>query len=70
MNRTRVIDPEVLGPRFYKGTRGTLDAPFEALPFSMEGAEDLPEEEPQHYACEYEESEAAAEPPYWATWGF
>ncbi len=43
------------------------------MPLSMESAEhDLPEEEEQsqHYPCEYEESEAAGEAPYWATWGF
>jgi hypothetical protein len=70
MTRTRATDTEVLGPRLHKRTRGTPDAPLDAPPLSMGDGEDRPEEAPQHYACEYEESDAAAEAPYWATWGF
>jgi hypothetical protein len=69
MNRTRAADPQVLGPGFHKRTRGALDQALDTIPLSM-GDEDLPEEGSEYYPCEYEESEAAGEAPYWATWGF
>jgi hypothetical protein len=40
------------------------------MPFSMADDGAFPEEQPENYACQYGESEAAGEPPYWATWGF
>jgi hypothetical protein len=71
MNRTRATGPEVLRFRLHQSTRGALDAPLDAIPLSMRDAEnDLREEQSQFYPCEYGESEAAGEAPYWATWGF
>jgi hypothetical protein len=71
MNRTQATEhPEALGPSLHQRTRRTLQEPFDALPCAMGDDEELPEVDPQHYAGEYEESEAAGEAPYWATWGF
>jgi hypothetical protein len=70
MNRIRMTNPEVHRPGLLKRLRGTLDEPLDAIPLSIGDAEDLPEGELQGYPCEYEESEAAGDTPYWATWGF
>jgi hypothetical protein len=69
MNRTRAIGPEILRLRLHQRTlRDESLDPIRLL--VAEDEQELTEEQSQHFPCEYEESEAAGEAPYWATWGF
>jgi hypothetical protein len=49
---------------------GQRDEEWEGTPVAMTGSGGMAGEELRPYAPQYEDSEAVAEPPYWATWGF
>jgi hypothetical protein len=49
---------------------GHRDDEWDGTPLAMTGPGGMAAEELRPYAHQYEDSEAAAEPPYWATWGF
>ena len=54
------------------GIVGTRDKPAPAEMPRDDGDSDPaePSDSLRPYACNYDDSEAAGEPPYWATWGF
>jgi len=49
---------------------GQRDEESEGIPVTMTGSGGMAGEDLRPYAHLYEDSEADAEPPYWATWGF
>jgi hypothetical protein len=49
---------------------GHRDEEWEGIPVSVTGPGGMAGEDLRPYTHQYEDSEAACEPPYWATWGF
>jgi hypothetical protein len=48
---------------------GSLDEEWDGIPVAMTGSGSMAGEDLRPYTHQYEGSDAAAEPPYWATWG-
>ena len=49
---------------------GQRDEEWEGIPVSVTGSGGMAGEDLRPYTHQYEDSEAASEPPYWAPWGF
>jgi len=76
MPTARESAPQLLRDGFSRRTQGSMPHPgpmdeeWDGIPVAMTGSGSMAGEDLRPYAHQYEDSEAAAEAPYWATWGF
>ena len=76
MPTARDSAPQLLRAGLSRRTQGSMPHPghmdeaWDGIPGAMTGSGSMAGEDLRPYAHQYEDSEDAAEPPYWATWGF